>query len=277
MSGNTEKSINMYEITIKEQEWIDRMSDPVVAKHCVKFGAAINRLDFSLIESLFTGETTYSSQTIFDTLKGRRTSDYWQQNIGRFRELGTNYKTFAELAQEPLRHRPCLLLIGRQGGYSTRGMGRAGAYIDIEATADDKIASLFSVNLVPSPHACRRSGLFPGLDTEEIAEAESYRGRSLPLSDNVTVYLFVSPGIELSMAMKDTFLKVMTDFKPAKHELVSDSLDDRDETISELCIQYGVHGYPCIIVTHNGKLAKKFVGYRGASAMRKVFEELFVR
>ncbi len=266
----------MYEITTKEQEWVERMHDPVTAKHCVQFAAAINRLDFSLIESLFTDETTYSNQKIYDTLKGQRASDYWQQIIDRFRELGADYKSFAELAQNPWM-RPCILIIGREGGYSTHGMGRPSAYIDIEATTDEEIASIFSVNLLPSPNACRRSSLFPGLGSE-LAGAESYRGRSLPLSKHVTIYLFVIPALEEAMGMKDEFFKAITDFKPARHKFVSVSEGEPlDVPARDLCAKYGVHALPCIIVTNEGKLVKKIVGYKNESALRKAFNELFVR
>ena len=76
----------MIEITEVEQNWLKQQQDNALAKLCLFHARAINLLDIGVKSSgSLSLQVTYSSQSVFETLKGREELiDYFSKKVESF-------------------------------------------------------------------------------------------------------------------------------------------------------------------------------------------------
>jgi hypothetical protein len=150
----------------KELTFISKSKDSKLARACVVFATAFNRLDASIIGSHLAEEVSFCSLVMLDELNGKaEVLDYITAKFEAIRKSGLPSRIRAELALDPLDIRPCVLVYRRHNKYEA-GFGEPIAYVVLETDSSGLIPSIFFVAI--DPESCQRTGIFPGLSAEQI-------------------------------------------------------------------------------------------------------------
>jgi hypothetical protein len=261
----------MYEFTSQEEEWINSTENSALAKLCVQFAAGLNRLDFSLIDSLFALDCTYGSQSVFDVLKGyEQVAEYWSGKMDTLTRAGDSARISAELATEPQNGLPCIVIYQRRSEVGDQGPGEKLAYLTLKTQGGEKIRELFMVSVAPTPDSCKTIDIFPGRSIDEIREIKELEGGRIFLSEQVVFVLFVMDGIPLCQAMERAVEEIMPDYGPAVFQRITD--ED-----SATCGKHGVIAFPTLDIVYQGKVIRRIQGTYSPVLIRDQLEDLFDR
>ena len=152
-----------YEPTPEEAGFIKGSKNPNLARACVAFAAAYNRLDIARLAGNLAEDVVYGSQEALDDLTGKsEVLGYISDKFETVRTGGLECRVRAELATEPVDGDPCVLLHQRNSKYQ-EGLGDPVAYANLVNNDAGQIRQITLVSLVPSPVDCDRTGLFPGV------------------------------------------------------------------------------------------------------------------
>jgi hypothetical protein len=258
----------MYALTEQEQQWVQSQSDSDQAMLCLQFAAGINHLNYSWIEPLLGDHTTYGSQTIWEELEGDKLREYWEGKLETLRRSGDKIRATIELAHESMHDDPCILIYQRKSDLGNPGLGDMVGYTTIESDGQGQIAKMFAVSAVPAPSSCKRTGIFPGISTDELKAAKESQGEKLKPSTEVEFVLFLMTNTNICSAMEQAVEEVMPDYAPA-------ALRKVDSEDMATCSEFGIISFPTLDIVHEGSTIRRLVGQYPAVHIRQELTDLF--
>lgn len=259
-----------YEPTAAERAWADSAADPAAAARCIPVAAAFNRLDAELLLPRLAPNCLYGSQSVLEELHGKdAVAAYLREKLAALRGAGEEHLVTAELAADPAGG-PCVLIRQRTSGWGRPGLGHAAAFYRAAGLPDGRIRQLYLVTSVPPPERCAGAGLFPGLTAERVRAAREYAGPRLPLTAEVTFLLFAKPRVGACDEMVRSLPLLMEEYRPARLRVVTPAH-------RETCVEYGVSGFPTLIVARRGEPVRTLDGYRTNEQLRDALADLFER
>lgn len=252
-------------------EFIVNSTYPGLAKACVAFATACNRLDPSYIEECLAEEAIYGSQETVEDLTGKAViSEYIQAKFDTIREGGLACRVRAELVLDPIDRKPCVLLYQRTSNYE-EGLGKIAGYVELKIDSAGRISNVFLVSVAPSPRECTTTGLFPGLTADQTARDRKAPRLLIPKDAPLILRLFVLPDVPLCAEMERS-VKAVCD-KRSKWRTVTIPVDP-DPHASLGLDRYVVVGFPTLIVEHDGDEVCRMEGYRTPGAIEMRINEL---
>lgn len=252
----------------REQSWIASSKEPDRAALCVPLAAAFNCLDVAVLEPFLAESCLYESQSVLEGLRGKvEVLRYLAEKFAALRAAGPGNLATAELAADP-GGRPCVLLRQRASGYGRPGLGAIGGFFRVTPAGDGRIGPLLLVTSVPPPGLCVGAGLFPGLADEQVRQVREFEGGRIPLSDQVTFMLFAMPRVSACDEMVRGLGELAAGYAPAKLRLATPKN-------RATCIEYGVTGFPTLLVLWRGGIVRALDGYHSNEQVREALADLF--
>ena len=168
------------------EAWIQQQPNPELARACARFGEFLNKVRPDL-DGQLASSCVSRSQYWRDVYQGCDEVEAYFQSWLRH----PLRKVFAELATDPVRREPCLLMHVRDSWYGRMGLGEVRSYLTLRLDGEARIEEVYGISVVPSPSACRRAGLFPGLTPEELQAEVDREGPRLPRSEALGLKLYL--------------------------------------------------------------------------------------
>ncbi len=234
----------------KERAFVSKLDDPARARACIALATAFNRLDASIIESHLAEEISYGSQETLDDLCGKaEVMDYITAKFETLREGGLTCRIRAELALDPLDGRPSVLLYQRRNGYEA-GFGEPVGYAALELDGKGQIHEIFLASVAPSPDGCSRTGLFPGLTTDQVARDRKPPRVLLRPEASLALKLFIMSGSGLCAEMERSVASLCEKQPNWRLDVVwlGHGLDPEPEAMA-----YHILGFPTLVVEYDGE------------------------
>ncbi len=234
----------------KERAFVSKSDDPTHARACIALATAFNRLDASIMESQLAEEISYGSQEVLDELDGKaEVMGYITAKFETLREGGLPCRIRAELALDPIDALPCVLLYQRSNGYEA-GFGEPVAYAALELDGKGQILEIFLASVAPSPNRCSRTGLFPGLTTDQVARDRKPPRLLLPPDASLTLKLFVMSGLDICAEMERSVASLCEKQPNWRLDVVwlGHGLDPEPEAMA-----YHILGFPTLVVEYDGE------------------------
>jgi hypothetical protein len=146
-----------------EIKWIEQSGAERMARVCVVYARALNRLNFEEMSDILSDEVTYTSQSVFDTLDGRKkVESYFRGKFQAIRQSGR--KVLGELGF--LQGTPCVLVYQAGSDIDTNWTQAPIAAMQLTVGNDGSITKFLMITVAPSPAEAERCRIFPGCDTE---------------------------------------------------------------------------------------------------------------
>lgn len=161
--GENDGDTELQEIVFspEEQVWVEEQgAEQQLVRQClVRYAKSFNSLDVAPLIGLITHQTTYESQSVFDTLTGRkRILEYFRGKFVTIHEKGAN--VLAELAALP-GGQPCVALYQPISGSDSGADDSPAALMTITTDTQGRVKSFLMITAVPSPSLARKTGIFP--------------------------------------------------------------------------------------------------------------------
>ncbi len=231
--------------------------------------AAFNRLDIGILEPHLAPESSYESQSVIESLRGKTdVLRYLGEKFAALRAAGAGHLASAELAADP-GGKPCVLLRQRASAYGRPGLGAIAGFFRVYLAADNRhLGRLILATSVPPPELCRGAGVFPGLSADEVRQAREFEGERIPLSEEVVFTLFAMQRVLACDEMVRDLRDLVAGYAPAKLRLVTPKN-------RETCIRHGVTGFPTLLISWRGTTVRTLDGYHSNAQVREVLADLF--
>jgi hypothetical protein len=268
----------MNDYSIAEQVFLCNSSDPSHAEALVRYARAYNLLEIDWLEDVLHPEVTYESQSVFDVLEGReRVLHYLSGKLQTLKKHGDSCLCRAELA-EASRGEYCVRLYQKSGEMDRSFHRNPVGLMEIKVDADGLITTFFLCTVVPSPSSARGSGVFPGLDEEEVWPAGPKPRLVGPRYESLTLCLIQLDGnIELDRAMEANVREALRLLPGAVLERIVEDSPKGTQEQSELLAEWMVNSFPVLVVLWNHELLLKFTGVHSSKRILDGISEAIER
>jgi hypothetical protein len=250
--------------------------DPALAKLCARYARAFNVLEESWLDDLFAGDAVYESQVVTERLEGRDAIlEYLEGKLETLRQCGEDHRVRMELAEFVPDRRPCLAVYQREGRYDGSGLGRRIGLLILTARESRHLGQVFMAVAVPRPESARGSGVFPGIAKIRI-DAESRPPTTRPPSRELTGHVFMIDGkTPLDVQMRQSAQRALAGLRRATSQIVVHRLTEAAG--ERRAAEYGVFGFPALVVEAGGHVILRLEGYRRAEEIRPAIEAYLQR
>ena len=262
----------MTEITKIEQDWLEQQQDKALAKLCLFYARAVNLLDIKWLADSLSPDVTYTSQSVFETLKGRENVVDYLSRI--FKSIRHSDKTVrAELAIDRS-NKPCVAIFQACGPMDQNWLSTPFKNMTFKVNKAGKVTDFLMVTCVPSPTSVIRSGIFPGCNAKPvdgtcriIRPSSSYEGME------VTVYVN-NPMTFLDRSMMKEVKHTIEVFPGAKIRLASCG-EDKEEWVRKELHELAFTGLPSLAVRWQNSVIYRHMGLIETKSLKQSLNGVF--
>lgn len=259
----------MKEITRVEQDWLKQAEDNALAKLCLFYARSINLLDIKWITSSLSSGVTYSSQSVFETLKGREeVIDYLSKKVESLRDSDKTVR--AELAVDRS-GQPCVAIYQASGSMDQNWLSSPIGTMTFKVNDLGEATELFMITCVPSPESVIRSGIFPGCPSSPVADAHRIIRATSSYEDMEIAVYVLDPMTSLDRAMVKEVENAIVDFPGAKMRLAA--WGENSEGANQELAELGFTGFPSLAVRWQNKVIYRHQGLIRAESFKRSMNE----
>ncbi len=248
------------------ESWIQNQLNSPLARACKGLAEYLNGSTHS-IEGILTPNCTHSSQTWSGVCVGHEGIEaHFSQWLGH-----SIPKVFAELATDPVRSEPCVLIRVRDHSCGAPGLGEIRSYLGLRVDPAGLIEEVFATSFGPLPRDCRGSGMFPGIPPDRLHEERNRVGERISRSSEIELELtFRQQFREEALELTSGLLAIARDLQlPEPAVLFVDRTEyDRAGPARE--------AHPTLTVTRDGELIRHFEDWSEDEELREHLTALFV-